>query len=87
VPAAWTVKDSQGHLLPHFIGDSRLEVGRKIVPTRYDAFRLQVSSSYREVFDHELKTILERQDWQIVPVKRRRGARRPSNRQLELKLH
>jgi hypothetical protein len=87
VPAAWTVKDRQGQLLPHFIGDSRLEVGRKIVPTRYDAFRLQVSSSYREVFNHELKTILERQDWQIVPIKGRRGARRPSDRHLELKLH
>jgi hypothetical protein len=87
VPAAWTVKDSQGHLLPHLIGGSRLEVGRKIVPTRYDAFRLEVSSSYREVFNHELNTVLDRQDWQIVPVKGRKVARRPSGRQLELKLH
>lgn len=87
MPAAWTVKDRQGHLLPHFVGDSRLEVGRKIVPTRYDAFRLQVSSSYREVFNHELKRVLERQDWQIVPVNGRGRARRSPARQLELKLH
>jgi hypothetical protein len=87
VTAVWTVKDSKGHLLPHLVAGSRLEVGRKIVPTRYDAFRLQVSSSYREVFNHELKGVLERQDWQIVPVKRHRAARRPSGRQLELKLN
>ena|ERR1700680_782203 len=87
VPAGWTIKDSQGHLLPQFIGRSRLEVGRKIVPSRYDAFRLQVSSSYREVFDRDLKNVLERREWQIVPVRRRRTARRPSGNQLELKLN
>ena len=87
VPAAWTVKDSKGQLLPHFVGGSRLEVGRKVVSTRYDAFRLQVSSSYREVFHHELKNVLEREDWQIVPLRRRRAARQPSGAQLELKLN
>jgi hypothetical protein len=87
VPAAWTVKDSKGHLLPNFIGGSRMEVGRKIVPTRYDPFRLLVSASYREVFDRDLKNVLTREEWQIVPVKRRRAARRPSGTQLELKLN
>jgi len=87
VLAAWTVKDREGHLLPRFVGGSRQEVGRKVVPTRYDAFRLQVSSSYRQIFDHELQRVLERQDWEIVPVKRRRRARRPSAGQLELKLN
>jgi hypothetical protein len=57
-------------LLPHFIAGSRLEVARKVVPTRYDAFRLQVSSSYREMFNHDLKVVLEREAWQIVPIKR-----------------
>ena len=84
MPAAWTVKDSNGHLLPHFIGGSRLEVGRKIVPTRYDAFRLEVSASYREVFDRDLKNVLERADWQIVPLKVRTRTRRRSGTQLEL---
>ena len=44
---------------------------------RYDAFRLQVSSSYREIFDRELRNVLEREDWQIVPLasqRRTRGA-------------
>ena len=85
--AVWTVKDSKGHLLPHLVAGSRLEVGRKIVPTRYDAFRLQVSSSYREVFNHELKSVLERQEWQIVPVKRPTRGRRRNAAQLELKLN
>jgi len=71
VPVAWTVKDSSGQMLPHFIAASRLEVARKIVPTRYDAFRLQVSSSYREMFNRELKAVLEREAWQIVPIKHR----------------
>ena len=71
MPAAWTVRDSQGQLLPHFVAGSRLEVARKVVPTRYDAFRLQVSSSYRAMFNHDLKVVLEREVWQIVPIKRR----------------
>jgi len=52
-------------------------VGRKLLGNRYDAFRLQVSSSYREIFDRELRNVLEREDWQIVPLasqRRTRGA-------------
>ena len=87
VIAAWTVKDSEGHLLPNLVAASRLEVGRKIVPTRYDAFRLQVSSSYRENFDRDLKSVLEREHWQIVPLKGRPRTRRRNGTQLELKLN
>lgn len=71
VPAAWTIKDSEGQLLPGLIGGSPLEVGRKIVPTRYDEFRLHVSSSYREVFDRDLRKVLAQNNWQIVRVKRK----------------
>ena len=40
---AWTVRDSNGQLLADFAGGSRLDVGRKLVPGHYDAFRLHVS--------------------------------------------
>ena len=60
MPIAWTVKDSKGELLPGFIAGSRREVAQKIVPARYDAFRLEVSPSYREMFDRDLKTVLAR---------------------------
>ena len=87
VPAAWTVRDREGKPLPHLLARSRLEVGRKIVPTRYDAFRLQVSASYREAFERELKNFLERANWRIVPLKRQRIKRRPRGVQLELNLN
>jgi len=66
--AAWTIEDRDGHLLPDFACPSRLEVGMKIVPARFDAFRLQVSSSYREMFDRALREVLLREGWQIVQV-------------------
>ena len=47
--AIWAVRDSNGDLLESLTGNSPLEVGRKVVPSRYDAFRLHVSSSYREI--------------------------------------
>lgn len=62
----WTVKDCAGHVVPDFTGTSRLDVGRKLVPTRYDAFRLQVSHSYRETLDRELTKVLSNKCWQIV---------------------
>ena len=83
----WTVRDGNGDLLPHFVAGSRQEVARKIVRNRYDMFRLQVSSSYREVFDRDVKSVLELQDWEIVPLKRRARARRRNDRQLEFKLN
>jgi hypothetical protein len=86
VPVTWTVRDNTGQLLPHFVAGSRLEVGRKVVGNRYDAFRLQVSSSYREIFDRELSSVLKREDWQIVPLLRRRRTRRSSSIQFDLNL-
>jgi hypothetical protein len=73
--AMWTVKDANGELLAHFMGASLLEVARKVVPVRYDAFRLHVSTSYRELFERALKQILQREDWRIVPLKGTRTAR------------
>jgi hypothetical protein len=78
--AAWTVKDSNGQLIDRFVAPSRIEVGRKVVPTRYDAFRLQVSASYRELFDRALAGVLERERWQIVRVNSRGNPlRRPQH--------
>ena len=87
MPAAWTVKDREGRLLPDFVAGSRLEVGRKLVGNRYDAFRLLVSSSYRQVFDRDLKGVLARKNWQIVPFPPHGRRRRSVGVQLELKLH
>ena len=67
--AAWTVRDGNGQLLADFVGATPLDVGRRIVPTRYDAFRLHVSASYRAMFDRAVAQVLERQGWQIVRVK------------------
>ena len=66
---AWTVRDSNGQLLGDFAAASRLDVGRKLVPVHYDAFRLHVSSSYRELFDRALSQVLERRGWEIVRVR------------------
>jgi hypothetical protein len=82
VAAAWTVKDSKGQVLPHFSARSRIDVARKVVRTRYDAFRLQVSSSYRQMFDRDLDSTLKREQWEIVPLRSRRTRRQP-----ELKLN
>jgi hypothetical protein len=38
------------------------------VPAHFDAFRLQVSHSYRELFDRALTQVLERKGWEIVRV-------------------
>ena len=87
MPIAWTVKDSKGELLPRFIAGTPREVARKIVPARYDPFRLEVSPSYRELFDRDLRNVLEREDWRIVPLKRRTQRRRRNEAQLEFKLN
>ena len=69
--AAWTIKDGTGQLRAEFMGPSALEVGRRIAPTHYDAFRLHVSPSYREVFDRAVAKVLAQQGWQIVKVRAR----------------
>src|ERR1700733_10034415 len=63
---AWTIKDSDGRLRSDLVASSPQDVGRKVLPARYDPFRLQVSSSYREVFDRALNRVLEREGWEIV---------------------
>jgi hypothetical protein len=74
----WSVKDANGEILPHFTSMSALEVARKVVPAHYDPFRLEVSSSYRELFERALKQALENADWQIVRM-RGTGSRRQAN--------
>jgi hypothetical protein len=69
--AAWTIKDGTGQLRAEFTGASPLEVGRRILPARYDAFRLHVSPSYREMFDRAVAKVLAQQGWQIVKVRAR----------------
>jgi hypothetical protein len=64
--SVWTIKNENGEVLSPFTGVSPLEVRRKLVPAHYDAFRLQVSSSYRELFERAVKQILKEQDWRIV---------------------
>jgi len=67
--AVWTVQDGCGRLIPELAGPSPLEVGRRILPVRYDAFRLHVAPSYREMFDRAVAQVLAREGWQIVRVK------------------
>jgi len=66
VPQAWTVKDRDGHVLACFTAASRLDVVRKLVRAHYDAFRLHVSSSYREMFDRDLAKVLAQKHWRVV---------------------
>ena len=87
MPGSWTVRDGKGDLLPDFMAGSRQEVGRKLARKRYDPFRLQVSSSYRELFDRDVKSVLELNDWEIVPLRRRSRKHGISDAQLELKLN
>jgi len=77
---AWTVKNANGEVLSHFTSALALEVACKLVPDHYDAFRLQVSSSYREFFERALKQVLEHKNWRIVRQRRKsvgRSGRQP----------
>jgi hypothetical protein len=62
----WTVEDCAGQEVPNFTGISRVDVGRRLLLSHYDAFRLHVSHSYREVFDRELAKVLSDKCWQII---------------------
>lgn len=89
VSQAWTVKDGEGHVLPHFTAASRLDVERKLVPNRYDGFRLHVSSSYREMFARDLAKVLAHKDWRVVRT-RTKVSKQPgkgTDAQPELKLN
>jgi len=70
----WTSKNGNGELRPQFTSGSALEVGRKLVSAHYDAFRLRVSSSSRELLNRAVKQILRDQD--------RRSVREPSKRKI-----
>lgn len=72
----WAIKDSNGQVLRDFLSSSRIEVGCKVVPARYDAFRLHVSASYRELFDRALQQTLQRNGWEIIQIKRRKPSMR-----------
>jgi hypothetical protein len=68
----WAVKDHNGQCLPDLRGSSRIEVGCRVLPARYEVFRLHVSASYRELFDRALQQVLEENRWQMVEIKRRK---------------
>lgn len=89
MPQAWSVKDGEGHVLARFTAAARLDVERKVVPTYYDAFRLRVSSSYREMFARDLTKVLASKDWRVVRtrinISRKAGS--GTNAQLELKVN
>ena len=71
MPVAWTVKDNTGQLRSDIVCASRLEVARRIVPAHFDAFRLHVSTSYRELFDRAVSQVLAREGWKIVRTRAR----------------
>jgi len=77
--AAWTIRDGNGQLHAEFAAVSPLEVGRRIVPAHFDAFRLHVSPSYREVFDRAVQKVLAQQGWQIVKMRARAHKRARSS--------
>jgi hypothetical protein len=65
----WAVKDHNGQILPDLLGSSRLEVECKLLPARYDVFRLHVSPSYRALCDRALRQVLEQVRWRVVEIK------------------
>ena len=77
--AAWTIRDGTGQLHAEFAAVPPLEVGRRIVPAHFDAFRLHVSPSYREVFDRAVQKVLAQQGWQIVKMRARSQKRTRSS--------
>lgn len=70
--AAWVIENSEGQVLPGLTGASRIELGRKVLPGRYDPFRLHVSASYREIFERDLGKLLALKGWRMVRMKSRR---------------
>jgi hypothetical protein len=72
--AMWAVKDGSGRIVSSFGSRSRLELANKLMGERCDTFRLQVSSSYRQLFDRALAKVLDRENWQIVRVRVRQRA-------------
>jgi hypothetical protein len=79
----WAVQDRDGQILPHFLGSSRIQLGCKLLPARYDEFRLHVSASYRELFDRALRQVLEQNRWQITEITHRKWSRGSCKRRIE----
>jgi hypothetical protein len=74
-------------VLPCFTSASRVELERRVVPTHYDAFRLAVSSSYRELFAREVANVLAHKGWRVVRTNSSRRPRSGATAQLELTLN
>ncbi|MFZ1106224.1 MAG: hypothetical protein WAN86_25745 [Hyphomicrobiaceae bacterium] len=77
--ATWAIKDNNSEVLPHFLGCSRIELGCKVMPARYDVFCLHVSASYRELFERALQQVLQRNGWRIIRIKPRKPSIRAPN--------
>jgi hypothetical protein len=86
VSQTWTVKDHKDHVLTSFTAPSRLDVERKLVPTHYDAFRLHVSSSYREMFARDLAKVLAQKHWRVVRSRGKACKRTASTSDAQLEL-
>jgi hypothetical protein len=56
-------------------------------PTHYDAFRLQVSRSYRETFAGDLAKVLAQKDWRVVRNKAMSRSASGNSAQLEPQLN
>lgn len=74
----WAIKDRNGRVLREFVGSSRIEVGCKVLPGRYDAFRLHVSASYRELFERVLQQVLASHEWRLVRTRVAAPPQRPT---------
>ena len=87
--AAWTIRDGKGEYLPQFAAASALEVGRRILPTRFDAFRLHVAASYREVFDRAVAKVLAEHDGDAGArdLPRRLAPREPAANDVNVEYH
>lgn len=67
----WAIKDNNGRILSDWRGASRIEVGCRVLPVRYDPFRVHVAASYREHFERDLNQLLKSKGWRIVRIGRR----------------
>src|SRR4026207_874981 len=77
--AAWTIRDGNGQLHAEFAAVSPLEVGRRIVPAHFDAFRLHLSPPHRAPLARAVAKVLAQQGWQIVKMRARSHKRTRSS--------
>ena len=64
---------------PRFIAHSPRQVARKIVRAPLRCVTAGSLAIYRELFDRDVKTLSAREEWRIVPFKRRTRRRRRSS--------